>query len=682
MFLCMAALCAAAASPTWIVNNGPDAERVSVSQGAATYELGLLSVRPTGFDMTMTFPMDGAFDAAKRPFFAMRYRMKTAQKVGGVFFTTDTLTRLCDRSYTPFSVVGDGTWRHAVVDMRKSPHGEWKGKVTAFRLDPTNPSDCDSTVEVSRLGFFASPAEAEAFLFAANDGEDYSRETALRVGKSRCWIPGGCLAPGWKRERYLLSSCAMPAGEGVLAVCRDGTPVPSYVSERGWVDYVAERPGVYAVARVPADRAVAMPGAFNTPKWDRSKFHVGAYCLNPAAVRTDDVVRGIKDCGVEFIVGVDANDVATLNLFAKHGVAAFASGAFPGWWGGNGANAGKMAERCPLEKYRRCADEFPDHPAIWAADVGDEPSALDFPHYGKVVEALRRWSPGLPLYLNLYPNYASVAENTGRQTVNQLGTKTYREYVAEYCRHVPLDYVSYDFYPYMKDDKANAVFRLKMYDNFRIVADACRATGRSFWYIPQVNSRYEDLHMTENTLRFQAFAAMAFGADTITWACYTKGWWVNNVVNPDGTKNVEYDRLRVVNGELHRLGGEFMRFRSVATHFVGFPAEERLDTIGVRVLRELDAAGFGGVRADDGAALLVGEMAARDASSPERAIFVMAADDMYDRHPARRVVRFRTARGDVRAFGPGGLVPLAKGAAEGEWTFTVDSSSAVLVVVR
>ena len=31
-----------------------------------------------------------------------------------------------------------------------------------------------------------------------------------------------------------------------------------------------------------------------------------------------------------------------------------------------------------------------------------------------------------------------------------------------------------------------------MYDNFNIVADACRRTGRDFWFIPQCNGRNED----------------------------------------------------------------------------------------------------------------------------------------------------------------------------------------------
>lgn len=672
------------AAPAWILNNGPDAVSVSVAQGATTCELGLFAIRPTGTDMTLTPSMKSsdAFAATAQPFFAVRYRMKTRQTVGGLFFTTDTLKGLSDKSYTPFPIVGDGTWRHAVVDMRTARAADvWKGTVTSFRFDPANPSEVDSKIEISRLGFFASADEAEAFLVAANDAPDYARETVLRVGKTRCRIPGGCLRPGWNRAQYLLASTTVPAGDGVPVVCRDGTPVPSYVSVRGWVDYIAEKPGTYTVARVAADQAVPMPGAFNTPTWDRRKFQIGAYCLNPAGVRTDAVVRDIKACGIDFIIGMDVGDVKTLDLFAKHGLAVFANGAFPGWWGGNGRNAGQMATCNSLAAYRVRADDFPDHPAIWAADIGDEPSALDFPHYGDVVANLRTWAPGLPLYLNLYPNYASVAENTGTQTTSQLGTPTYKAYIDEYCRHVPLDYISYDFYPYMKDARANDVFRLKMYDNFKIVADACRATGRSFWYIPQVNSRYEDQHMTENTLRFQAYAAMAFGAESIAWACYTKGWWVNNVINADGTKNVEYDRLRTVNAELRRLGEPFMRFRNVATHFIGFPATEKLDTIGVSVKNELDTGYVKGVRATDGAALLVGEMVSRDAATEARALFVMAADDMYDRCPTNHTIVFWTGFPHVRVTGGQGPVAVRHGAKAGTYAFDLPSSAAALITV-
>ena len=78
--------------------------------------------------------------------------------------------------------------------------------------------------------------------------------------------------------------------------------------------------------------------------------------------------------------------------------------------------------------------------------MGDEPSALDFPYYGKVTALTERLFPHQFAYLNLYPNYASVAENSASQTVNQLGTATYEEHIRRYCENVGLDYLCYDFY--------------------------------------------------------------------------------------------------------------------------------------------------------------------------------------------------------------------------------------------
>ena len=495
----------------WILNRGPDGARICVAGGTATRELGLLSVRATTHDVQLALPETDDFAADGHPFFALRYRIRTRQAIGGLFFTTDTLTRLCDRSFTPFPIVGDGVWRNAVVDMRKSPHGEWRGMVTSFRLDPVNPSADGDEIEISRMGFFPDVEACASFLSAADDSPDFGAETILTGPGFRCVVPGGTLSAGWRRADFALASTNVPAGGGVPTVCRDGAPVPAALSPRGFALYVADRPGRYEVKRVPAAK-VRPYGVAPVPQWDRARFQIGAYCLNPPSVRTREVVRGIRACGIDFIVGVPVTDVRALDFFAEEGVGVVATAAFPGWWGGDGQNAGKMKNVNPLSTYSRCAAKFSDHPAVIAADIGDEPSALDFPHYGAVVDQIRRDIPGLPLYLNLYPNYASVAENTGKQTLNQLGTPTYLEHVACYATNVPLPYVSYDFYPYMNSAPANDRFRLKMYDNFRIVADSCRATGRDFWYIPQVNSRYADLHMTENMLRFQAHAAMAFGA--------------------------------------------------------------------------------------------------------------------------------------------------------------------------
>jgi hypothetical protein len=412
-------------------------------------------------------------------------------------------------------------------------------------------------------------------------------------------------------------------------------------------------------------------------RMDRSKLLIGAYCLQGNA-RTDAHVKAISDCGVDFIIGLPATDRATLDLFARHGVGAIVGGVVPGWWGGDGKNAGKMRERNPPEKYATGIAAFKDHPAIWAIDIGDEPSAHDFPYYGEVVRQISRALPGMPLYLNLYPNYASAEQNTGRQTVNQLGTRTYVEHVAAYCRNVPLNYISYDFYPYTAPAKLNR-FISRMYDNFIDVSAACRRTGRSFWYIPQVNSRVGLPPTSENRLRFQAFAAMSFGAEAITWACWCKGWWTNNVLNAAGERTEQYEKLRRVNLELKNVGPHYMRFRNVATRFAGFAPN-----LPRRPSRPFSAApdGTGYIHASNGAPLLVGEMAPRNGgASGERAFFVTAADDPADRHPAKFEIVFDGRGRSVEAFGGAGAIPVSR-RADGSCTVPIASCRGILIVTK
>ncbi len=421
-----------------------------------------------------------------------------------------------------------------------------------------------------------------------------------------------------------------------------------------------------------ADRAPAQ-------RMDRARLLIGAYCLQ-ANARTAAHVKAIKDCGVDFIIGIPASDRATLDLFAQYGVGAIVGGVVPGWWGGNGERAGQLRTVNPPEKYAAGAATFKDHPAIWAVDIGDEPSALDFPYYGDVVRQLNRLLPGMPLYLNLYPNYASVAQNTGRQTVNQLGTRTYAEHIAAYCRNVPLDYISYDFYPYT-GAKRGDLFLSKCYDDFLVVAKACRETKRSFWYIPQVNSHVGQPPTSERRLRFQAYAAMSFGAEAITWACWSKGWWENNILDEKGNATGQYAKLRKINAELKRVGPAYMKYRSVATTFVGYPeTSPRNPTQPFSRVSRLDAAGVRGLHAGTNAPLLVGEMVARTPGSAKRALFVTAAWDPRDEQAPSVEKIFLKAKA-VKALGGEGPIPLTR-MEKGFWSFPLASSAGALVEVE
>jgi len=391
---------------------------------------------------------------------------------------------------------------------------------------------------------------------------------------------------------------------------------------------------------------------------DRGRLNIGTYYLKEYA-RTEAHVRDLAECGIDFVVNM-ANDRPTLDLFAKYGVGAVVSGIVPGWFGGDGKNTGQMSEKNPLSRYEAAAASFADHPAIWGIDAGDEPSALDFPHYGRVMARMEQLFPRQFAYLNIYPNYALVSGNSPDQTAGQLGTPDYAGYIRRYGECIPADYLCYDYYMYA----AGAEGALA---NLRTVSDACLASGRSMWIVLQVNSRDPARWISENQLRFQAFSAMAFGAETIIWACWCAGWWHNQVLDGNGGKTEQYEKLKTVNAEIHTLAADYMRFRRTATHRIH--GGECLHT-GV----------FADVHAADGGELLVGQMVSRGGDGAH-ALMICAADDPMDEHPKEVKIRFRADGRFVRAIGGRGMLPITA-EEDGGMSVTVSSNAGVLITAR
>ena len=255
----------------------------------------------------------------------------------------------------------------------------------------------------------------------------------------------------------------------------------------------------------------------------------------------------------------------------------------------------------PVSLYEEAARALKDHPAIWGLDLGDEPSALDFPHYGRLFEAALRLFPHHFPYLNLYPNYASVPENTASQRRSQLGVPTYQDYIDEYARCVPSDYICYDYYMY-------AITISGAYENLRVVANKCRETGRDLWIVLQVNSNRPEEWMSLDQLRHQAYTALAFGAKSINWACWTAGWWHNEVLDGEGNQTRQYARVCAMNRELHALGERYMRYRNESTHFLGAIDADRLTGVNQGLESSVDAGSFRSVRGENGAGVILGHM--------------------------------------------------------------------------
>ena len=423
---------------------------------------------------------------------------------------------------------------------------------------------------------------------------------------------------------------------------------------------------------------------------DRTRFNIGTYRFGDKVpgFRTEEHVRELKEAGVDFIAsmrpGADAEAFyRTMDLFEKYGV-----GAIPEGGDAIGASCpvkafGRVKEGKPMNPavYVEAAKRFRPHPAIWGIDVGDEPHGMDLPNVGKAVEACRRLFPTPFLYVNLFPSYARLATNSTDIVNSQLGSATYRDYIEDYCRYVPLDYISFDIYPYSQSvPKGVGTF----FNNLKIAADACVNHGKALWLVGQVNTWAPGEPLAANKMRYQAFTGLAFGAEVMTWACWTRGWWSNNVYTTNGVKTVAYDRVKTVNAELRRLGDECLRYRRVATHFVGYTGRFEVYLRGCEGVSEpsVSTGWFRDVAAADGEPLLVAEMVPRDARAPgAQAIFVMASEDPYDESEKERVIRFRPLRRTVEALGVEGPLHVGRDA-EGLSTVTLRSNRAALIWTR
>lgn len=381
------------------------------------------------------------------------------------------------------------------------------------------------------------------------------------------------------------------------------------------------------------------------------KLLIGAYHLQKNA-RSEAHIKDIADCGIEYIIGMN-RDYDALDLFEKYGVGAIVEGAVPGWWGGHGENAGKLAEINPLEKYEEKAADFKDHPAIVGLCSGDEPSALDFPYYGKVIEKIKELFPGKIPYLNLYANYGVLADCTV-PLEKQFGTRGYEEHLEEYAKNIPLDYISFDHYPY----SANAEGYI---ENLRQVSEVCRRTGREMWVVAQVNSSKPGEWISENQLRFQGFSALAFGAARITWACYCAGWWHNQVLDNSGEKTKQYEKLKKVNGELKQMASRYADYDFVK----GYAASAN------------ETAFAGKIKITAPCPTVIGEMK-KDGGS---GALICAVDDPYDTSSKENKITFRTDADDVVIFGESGIIPYIK-RTDGTYEFALLSSHAALVLAE
>jgi hypothetical protein len=227
------------------------------------------------------------------------------------------------------------------------------------------------------------------------------------------------------------------------------------------------------------------------------------------------------------------------------------------------AKAGiKMIVYCPELKTatEETVKRFMNHPAVAGYMLRDEPKRSDFPGLGEWAGRIRKTDDNHFCYLNLFPNYA---------TEEQLGTKTYQEYIDLFIREVPVQFISFDHYPVLGDS-----LRANWYENLEIISKAAAKAGKPFWAfaLSVAHSKYPVPTLAQ--LRLQVFSDLAYGAQGIQyftyWTPLDTTWNFNNgPISPEGKRTVVYDRIKQVNCEIASLSPVFMGSRVISVSHTG-----------------------------------------------------------------------------------------------------------------
>lgn len=228
----------------------------------------------------------------------------------------------------------------------------------------------------------------------------------------------------------------------------------------------------------------------------------------------------------------------------------------------------KLLVSCPELKNEpeKTVKKLMGHPAVAGYHLRDEPAINLYPELSDWAKRIQSVDKKHFCYVNLFPNVASS---------KQLGTESYEEYVQEYLNQIPVQFVSFDYYPVFKDHLGES-----WYENLELISRKSLAAAKSFWAFV-LTANYDNDHVTPQTIaamRLQAFSNLAYGAQGIQYFTYWSATSVNSPsiedhrgapINAVGKRSVVYDRVKQISQEIQNLSGVFLGAKLISVRHTG-----------------------------------------------------------------------------------------------------------------
>jgi len=214
-----------------------------------------------------------------------------------------------------------------------------------------------------------------------------------------------------------------------------------------------------------------------------------------------------------------------------------------------------------------------DDPAVIGYYLRDEPGAYLFRSLATAVAAVKKYAPGKLAYVNLFPGYASTI---GADVDSQLGTYSFREYLERFVQEVKPQLLSYDNYMVEYSEDMRDIARASIYfsDLFEVRRVALKYEI-PFWFIgSSLCIMAESSPPTAMRYAYQAYTALAAGAEGMTWFLYYPLGWKESPIDENGNKTLSWLYMRSVNEQVKAIGTYLKDFRSTELGLTPLYTEE------------------------------------------------------------------------------------------------------------
>lgn len=292
---------------------------------------------------------------------------------------------------------------------------------------------------------------------------------------------------------------------------------------------------------------------------DKDRILIGAWSHFSWKIN-DEELKKFADAGLNFMVTIgdieqDETLRTVLNGCRKYGIPVVRMNYSP--W--------KFKAKKPDQIPPSCFAYF-DYDSYLGNYIFDEPGTTHYDMMSDLTAYYNENMPGKLCYYNLLPMYANAAQlKYGASAANidyyDSDPDLYKNYVEEYAKKIPGDYICVDIYPNNSSGKIKKTYKDYL-KNMDIVADVCRRYDRDFWlYIQTMSIDGGPRTPDYNDIRWQLYNGLSFGVKTFIHFVY--GTYSNTAMVVDGEPTEVYYAAQKANKEILALSDDYVRYKNV-----------------------------------------------------------------------------------------------------------------------